>query len=211
MEIDSFLVKGFANYMFNKYELDVKLKSKSVFMKFVAWFLNLCGIIDKKHFMERYSTVIGNNVYLPFEIGGYVDKFPLEKQIATIVHECQHAVQKIKDGTWKFSWRYLTNTSARARYEAHAYVTNMEIHHWYADKMLSPKFLSDLLYNYGCKKRDVELSRAILQYNYPEIAKGIYHSVATISAIGWFENIAQINCRGKGKAYHDKYYGGCDE
>lgn len=149
-------VVAFWKYMSREYGFKVMDKGDSVGMKFVGELLEKIGIQDKKDFMERYSTTIGDLVYVPFEIGkgGYGDWL---NQVMTCVHEAQHVVQYKRDEVG-FVSGYVFSSATRAHYEMDAYRTNLEMY-WFltGGKMLSAKAVAGLLRGYGVKAVDMRV------------------------------------------------------
>ena len=157
------LVRAFSRHMLDYYDLEVVQKTDSAFMKLLAWVLNTIGVMDKKAFMENASTTIGNKIYLPFVLGEASDKFTFPNQISILTHECQHKVQRLKDGRG-FYFSYLFSSAKRAAYEADGYRVNLELFFWYTGHLLNINAISTAIQkNYGCTKADAEMAKTILE------------------------------------------------
>lgn len=193
----------FINYMLRKHGLKTVDKKKSWIMKVIAWFLGTFGIMNSEDFMKYYSVNIFNRVYIPWRVGEAED-LRLSSQMSTIIHECQHAVQQKMEG-FLYNIFYLFSSKSRSFYETEAYRTNMEIHYWYTNKIISPLILSELLKNYGCSLQDVEASRRSLEAASSLVAQGTVITEATKNALSWI-NRNMSGLKGKGVLLPDKYY-----
>jgi len=191
------LVRAFARYMLDYYGLEVVQKSDSRFMRLLAWFLNLIGVMDKKQFLEKASTVIGNKLYLPFVIGEDPDNWAFSKQISIIAHECQHRVQRIEDGK-AFNYRYLFSSSRRAAYEADAYRVNLELYFWYTGRLLNISAIAEAIKeNYGCTSNDSAMAKKMLERSSRLVLEGLIVSKAAKVAMAWIrENADDYKRRG---------------
>jgi len=201
-ELTSQQVIDFANYMFKYFGLEPRNKRKSLIMNIASWFAEKLGYMSKENFLKNYTTVFRGKVYLPFTIGNNTEYW-LNGQVAIIVHECQHAVQKRINK--KFNYEYLFSTSKRAFYEADAYRTNMEMHFWSTKKLLSPVKLASKLYNYGCKTIDVAMAKIALERSLSLVKDGIIISEATKRAIDYL-NKNMPEHKSTGKIMSEEYY-----
>lgn len=176
-------------YMRGVYGTRVVQKGDSAAMQSAGWALDLMGIHDAKTFMSKYATTIGHTIYLPYEIGKTDDSAVLAKQIATCVHEHQHVVQ-YDAGGWRWQVAYLTDSTARARYEAEAYATNLELAYWYNKAKLDPVALAEKLVAYGCRAADVAVAKQHLQAAaFIAWRGGVAHEPSR-RAIAWLETHA---------------------
>lgn len=149
------MVKELWKHMSKKYDVTVVQKKTSRFMKLVAWFLSTFKILDKERFLTRYTTTIGTKIYAPFTPGARDTAWSLPSQIATIVHEIKHALQyrntsKSRIGDLLFFWRYLTDDWKRTNYEIEAYILNMELFFWAAERVFQAETMATKLYDYNC-------------------------------------------------------------
>ena len=180
------LVKDFWNYMSDLYDTTTVTKADSAFMKTVGWALNLMKIQDKTTFMNKYTTTIGKTIYVCFKVGDPVSK-DLASQISICTHEHQHVVQYRKGG-FDFKMEYLLQHDQRAKYEAQAYTTNMEIYYWYTGKILNSDSLANKLSAYGCDSKDIMVAKTILDTNARIIKRGGIIYEASQKAIDWLND-----------------------
>ena len=138
--------KIFADKMFERFGLTAKDKSDVPFMRVVARFLDTIGVMDKQTFLDNYTTTIGSRVYLNFEPGS--DVLKPESQIALVAHECQHKHQ-MDTGHGMYSVKYLLFPKCRARFEADALSTTMEVYYACTQKHLDPHKLATSLKSYA--------------------------------------------------------------
>ena len=118
-------VRAFWDFMTQHYGTSVINKQDAIAMKVVARVLDTLGIVDRDSFLKEFTTTIGRRIYIPFTIG---DASPLDlwSQIALCVHEHQHVVQHDKLGL-RYELTYLASKADRARYEAEAYRSELEV------------------------------------------------------------------------------------
>lgn len=188
-KLSSDLVKAFWKHMSNLYGTRITNKSDSNFMKLISQFLDIMKIQDKAMFMNNYATTIGKTIYLPFEIGEVSGKWDLPKQMSICPHEHQHVQQYLRHG-FAYNFKYLTNSSDRARYEAEAYSTNIDMHYWYTGKLLNAHDLANKLFNYGCNLADVEMAEKLLKSYSFVTAYGGLTTEASVRAIRWMNDNA---------------------
>lgn len=159
------LVRAFWKRLMDDYDTELVRKQDSSFMSLIARSLGLIGVLDKDAFMSRFTTTIGHKIYTPFELGvpGEGGRHSLVAQVIIGAHEHQHVEQSNRDGPVEFSWKYLLDASARALYEAEAYLTSMELNWFIFGKRPKSKLYADKLKSYGCDATDVELARRRLE------------------------------------------------
>jgi hypothetical protein len=68
MRVTSDQVKKFWVYMCRKYKCRVIDKNSAEEMRIVAWALDAMGVQNKKVFMTKFTTTLGDRIYVPFEI-----------------------------------------------------------------------------------------------------------------------------------------------
>jgi hypothetical protein len=169
-----------------EYKFKLINKKDSCFMKFIAWFLNLFGIMNKEMFMNNYTTTIGKKIYHSFEIGeGSEDE--LWGQIKTLIHEVIHTHQFEKEGFFTYSWRYLANRSKRAMYEAEAYRSGMVLDFLKFKMVEEPLSIAEKLYNYDLKEEHVKAVAIYLQESIEKIKKGEPFHPITEHALEWLK------------------------
>jgi hypothetical protein len=183
------LVIDLYGYMSGVYHSKVVPKGTSGAMKAAGWALDLMGIQDAQTFATRYTTTIGRTIYLPYALGETQDSAVLAKQIGTCVHEHQH-VEQYDNGGWRWQWAYLTDPSARARYEAEAYATDIEMAFWYNGARLDPYALAAKLKAYGCGAGDVAVAARILAASASIAWRGGVAHTPSRRAIAWLETHA---------------------
>lgn len=158
------LVIDLWTYMQSVYGSDVIQKADSELMKLVAGFLDVAGIQDDETFMQRFTTTLHNNIYIPFELGVVSPQgYDLWGQICICVHEHQHIEQGTREGWVQFSGQYLTSPAFRANFEAEAYGCNMELEYWRRGTSLNPKAYGQQrvegLSSYGCNAAQIEQAK----------------------------------------------------
>ena len=178
------LVKGLFGFMCSSYHSKVVAKDGSAAMKAAGWALSLMRIEDQNEFLNDFSTTLGRTIYIPYVPGEACDGWPLEHQIASIVHEHLH-VEQYNAGGWTWQWNYLTNPTKRAGYEAEAYATELETYYWYNKSHLDVHELASVLYSYGCSSADVAVTEAHLKAcSAIAWAGGVIHAPSQ-KAIAW--------------------------
>ena len=173
-------------YMSKYYDFDIIDKSNAKEMQIAGWALELMDIQDSDDFLKRYTTTIGRNIYVPFEIGeGSQSKLKL--QLCTLAHEAQHVVQ-FRRNSGKFVFRYLTSDAARASYEADALRANMEMYWYMTGKLLSPKKLSDSLVGYSIGDDDRRVVYKNLMISSKVVKRGGVITGTSKTLIKWMQN-----------------------
>lgn len=183
------LVIDLYGYMSSGYHSRVVQKGGSNAMQAAGWALDLMGIQDAQTFMKRYATTIGRTIYLPYAVGASQDPAVLAKEIATCVHEHQH-VEQYDAGGWRWQWAYMTDPTARARYEAEAYATNLEMAYWYDGGHLDPAALAAKLRAYGCGTADIAVAARMLAASASIAWRGGIAHTPSRRAIAWLETHA---------------------
>jgi hypothetical protein len=118
-------VKNFYAAAAKQYDAEFIDKSTSRGMKIIAGFLDIIGVMDKTDFMEHCTTTIGSGIYFPYTPGVATSQYPLDEQVSTLLHECQHIIQ-FDDDPVGFIISYLGDKSARAEFESAAYAADLE-------------------------------------------------------------------------------------
>lgn len=78
-------------------------KDESRFMRFIAWLITVCTFGRVKGFLDRYTTTIGQTIYLQTS---WFEK-PEWLRVATLRHERVHLRQQRRYGTVRFMFLYL--------------------------------------------------------------------------------------------------------
>jgi len=179
-------IQDYWAFMAQKYGSEVIDKDDSDLMQMVAGFLDLIEVQDKKLFMENYTTTIGDNIYIPFDLG-VAGLYNLWDQIETGAHEHQHIIQLHREGPLKFSLEYLASKKHRAWYEAEAYRCDMEIYFWRTGRIMSPGQLANRLKNYGVDQGDIDFMEQYFEASAMTIQEGGIISEASQVTIEWLE------------------------
>ncbi len=189
-EPSSSLVRAFWAHMTQRFQTKVVSKSSAAEMAFVSSFLDQLGIVDKDHFLRDYATTISRRIYLPFEPGVPSAAWPLWEQIVVGVHEHQHVVQSDDLGFVVFGARYLTNKAQRARFEAEAYRSTLEMSWWRFRSLPDPAALAQKLAGYGVDALDIKVTAAYLAASAASIKQGAIVNRSSAVALAWLNQHA---------------------
>ena len=188
MRVTGAQVKAFWTYMSKKYDFDIVTKSDDELMHIVGWALDQMGIMDKKKFLNNYTTTVcvGKHrvVYVNFEIGKG-SQSELIRQIGVAAHESQHVVQATRDPSQPI--KYLASDSSRAYYEADAYRASMEMHWFFTGKLISPKSLADKLKGYSVGAADRRICEKHLIIASKVVKRGGVITGTSKVAIRWWK------------------------
>jgi len=184
LELQPEEVRMFWRFMQERYRTTVVDKNNSIEMKLVARGLDALGIVNKDRFLKSFTTTIGRCIYTPFEVGSSKGGWDLWHQIVTCVHEHQHVVQHDREG-FKYEVSYVIDRAARARWEAEAYRSNIELEFWRYGTTPSAQHLASLLRDYGCRDDDIEVAAKSLALSAVSVEKGALINEATRVALGW--------------------------
>ena len=112
------------------------------------------------------------------------------------MHEHQHVVQHDREGL-SFEVSYLADRAARARWEAEAYRSNLELHFWRYGTTPSARRIAEVLGDYGCRPEDVDVAAKSLALSAVSIRKGAVINEATHVALGWLdEHVPRMRAKG---------------
>lgn len=178
-------VIDFWAYMCAHFKSSVVAKEKATEMSLVGAFLDGIGILKKEDFLSRFTTTIGNKIYVPFQIGSGSDA-ELWSQVLTCVHEHQHIVQSRKE-PWTYSTSYLVDKSSRVRYESEAYATAMELDYWRFRKVGKPSGYASSLIHYGLGPEHVAVAEKIMSISSLAIQRGAVLSESARVALRWLD------------------------
>lgn len=185
IEITPALVKDFwkdALVQFGARSVD---KNDSAFMKGIGSFLDFLNVLDSEEFLENFTTTIFTTIYRPFEIGNDADGWGLWSQISICVHELVH-VQQYLDNPFGFPFKYLAK-SPRAEYEAQAYSSELELHHWRHGELFDIRNRLQTLRNYSLEAEHIDYAVAYLEsIGETVLAGGTVNPVAAW-ALDWLE------------------------
>lgn len=160
-------------------------KETSLSMHLAGLGLGVLRIQKPIEFMERYTTVIGRRIYVPYTPGDGPSEAVLWRQASTAAHEHQHVLQAKRDGFVRFASRYLRSAKHRAAYEAEAYGGDIELLVWARRKARSAKSVADGLAAYGVGLRHREAALETLLGYEASAAEGVLRNEATQWAAAW--------------------------
>lgn len=180
------VVAGLWAHLQAHYGTTIIAKDDDAGMKRVATVLDALGVLDRERFLREYATTIGRSIYLPFVPGEATPAWDLWTQLTIGVHEHQHVVQHVRDGL-AFEVEYLVDSSARARHEAEAYLTQLELHRWRFGEMPPPRRYAEKLAAYACTETDILWAAQYLTLAAAAISAGGRVTEAGAVAISWLE------------------------
>lgn len=190
-------VWAFWQFMRERFRTTVVNKRDAVEMQVVAQVLDALGVQQSSRFLKSYTTTLGRRIYTPFEIGVPRGGWDLWSQVVVCVHEHQHVVQHDREGL-SFEVSYLADRAARARWEAEAYRSNLELHFWRYGTTPSARALAGLLTEYGCRPADVEVAAQSLALSAAAVRRGAVINEATHVALGWLnEHVPHLRAGGR--------------
>ena len=193
MKLDSpELARAFIKHMCWSFDAVVSPKKNAIEMLAVSGALARMGVMDRKTFLESYATTLGRKLYLPFEPGVASDGWSLWGQMVTVAHECQHVVQYDRLGALRFARDYIVSTAGRAKLEAEAYRTNLELHYWRYGTIADAHALASGLKAYGCNDADVAFADQFLRLSGASVQAGAVINSASHTAVEWLKQNAQL-------------------
>lgn len=185
-EIQPEEVVAFWKHMQKRFETATVNLGDAAEMKIIAQALDTLGILKKERFLKNFTTTIGRRIYTPFAVGSPRGGWDLWNQVVICVHEHQHVVQHDREGL-SYELSYLADRAARARFEAEAYRSNLEMHFWRYRKTQSARRLAEFLFDYGCREEDVEVAAQALALSNVSIRQGAVLNEATRAALEWLD------------------------
>jgi len=189
-------VWAFWRFMQDHYRTTVVNKRDALEMQLVAQALDALGIQSRDRFLRNFTTTLGRRIYTPFEVGSPRGGWDLWSQVVICVHEHQHVVQHDREGL-SFEVSYLADRAARARWEAEAYRSNLELHFWRYGTTPSARRIAEVLGDYGCRPEDVDVAAKSLALSAVSIRKGAVINEATHVALGWLdEHVPRLRAKG---------------
>ena len=189
-------VWAFWRFMQDHYRTTVVNKRDAFEMQLVAQALDALGIQSRDRFLRNFTTTLGRRIYTPFEVGSPRGGWDLWSQVVICVHEHQHVVQHDREGL-SFEVSYLADRAARARWEAEAYRSNLELHFWRYGTTPSARRIAEVLGDYGCRPEDVDVAAKSLALSAVSIRKGAVINEATHVALGWLdEHVPRLPAKG---------------
>ena len=189
-------VWAFWRFMQDHYRTTVVNKRDALEMQLVAQALDALGIQSRDRFLRNFTTTLGRRIYTPFEVGSPRGGWDLWSQVVICVHEHQHVVQHDREGL-SFEVSYLADRAARARWEAEAYRSNLELHFWRYGTTPSARRIAEVLGDYGCRPEDVDVAAKSLALSAVSVRKGAVINEATHVALGWLdEHVPRLRAKG---------------
>ncbi len=189
-------VWAFWRFMQDHYRTTVVNKRDALEMQLVAQALDALGIQSRDRFLRNFTTTLGRRIYTPFEVGSPRGGWDLWSQVVICVHEHQHVVQHDREGL-SFEVSYLADRAARARWEAEAYRSNLELHFWRYGTTPSARRMAEVLSDYGCRPEDVDVAAKSLALSAVSVRKGAVINEATHVALGWLdEHVPRLRAKG---------------
>ena len=189
-------VWAFWRFMQDHHRTTVVNKRDALEMQLVAQALDALGIQSRDRFLRNFTTTLGRRIYTPFEVGSPRGGWDLWSQVVICVHEHQHVVQHDREGL-SFEVSYLADRAARARWEAEAYRSNLELHFWRYGTTPSARRIAEVLGDYGCRPEDVDVAAKSLALSAVSIRKGAVINEATHVALGWLdEHVPRLPAKG---------------
>ena len=189
-------VWAFWRFMQDHYRTTVVNKRDAFEMQLVAQALDALGIQGRDRFLRNFTTTLGRRIYTPFEVGSPRGGWDLWSQVVICVHEHQHVVQHDREGL-SFEVSYLADRAARARWEAEAYRSNLELHFWRYGTTPSARRIAEVLGDYGCRPEDVDVAAKSLALSAVSVRKGAVINEATYVALGWLdEHVPRLRAKG---------------
>lgn len=189
-------VWAFWRFMQERFRTSVVNKRDALEMQLVAQALDALGVQSREHFLRNFTTTIGRRIYMPFDVGVPRGGWDLWSQIVVCVHEHQHVVQHDREGL-SFEVSYLADRAARARWEAEAYRSNLELHFWRYGTTPSARRIAEALSDYGCRPEDVDVAAKSLALSAVSARRGAVMNEATHVALGWLdEHLPRLRAKG---------------
>ncbi len=188
-EIQSDEVVSFWRHMQERFGTTTVNKADAVEMQIIAGVLDTLGILDQERFLKSFTTTLGRKIYTPFEVGSANDGWDLWDQVVVCVHEHQHVVQHDREGL-SFEVSYVADRAARARFEAEAFRSNLEMHFWRYGSTTRSRPLAELLHDYGCRPDDVEVAAHSLALANVSVRRGAVLNESTRAALDWLDSHA---------------------
>ena len=189
-------VWAFWRFMQDHFRTTVVNKRDAFEMQLVAHALDTLGVQSRDRFLRNFTTTLARRIYTPFDLGVPRGGWNLWSQVVVCVHEHQHVVQHDREGL-SFEVSYLADRAARARWEAEAYRSNLELHFWRYGTTPSARRIAEVLTDYGCRPEDVAVATKSLALSAVSVRKGAVLNEATHVALGWLdEHVSRLRAKG---------------
>lgn len=167
----------------------VEPKEESALMKAVSFGMDLgsnfsSGLPAGSDFMTRYATTIAKTIYLPKSIR----ENPLSL-CEVVTHESEHVLQ-FDDTNVEFAWFYLTDSTARAQFEADAYASGIAVRCWLTGATPTesiPWVLDSLVKGYHLKAEDKAYAETALKSHMASLSSGIVMTRSARTAIAFLD------------------------
>jgi hypothetical protein len=141
------------------------------------------GIAPAADFMSKFTTTIGNRIYMPA-----VHRSPPDRFVEVATHEFEH-VDQWNRAHVEMPWLYLTEPEARVHYEADAYAAGLAITYWLTGLLPADTVehaVALLVGSYHLRPEDANLATDLLRSHVASIKSGLAMSKAARVAIEWF-------------------------
>ncbi len=189
------LVAEFTTWLAGQCHARVFDKRSAVEMRIAAVVLSLVGIQRPEYFLSNSATTLPlpgpggaiASIYLPYTPGVETDAWPLDVQMGAIVHECEHALQYVREGAPGMAWRYLTIPRALVEYEVEARAAQRCYLTWRGALGYPADFLADSLGEYGVGVRWVAYAREVSVALAVPIERGAPVTASWRLALPWLD------------------------
>lgn len=179
------VAKKLQEHLSVEYGSTVENKEDSTLMRAVSFGMDIgsnfsSGLPGGADFMTRFATTLAKTIYLPKSIR----ENPLSL-CEVVTHENEHVLQFI-DTNVEFAWFYLTDSVARAQFEADAYASGIAVRSWltgHAPTDSIPWVLDTLVQSYHLKPEDKPYAETALKSHMASIGAGLYMTRSARSAI----------------------------
>jgi hypothetical protein len=179
------VAKKLQEHLSVEYGSTVENKEDSTLMKAVSFGMDIgsnfsSGLPGGADFMTRFATTLAKTIYLPKSIR----ENPLSL-CEVVTHENEHVLQFI-DTNVEFAWFYLTDSVARAQFEADAYASGIAVRSWLTGQAPTdsiPWVLDTLVQSYHLKPEDKPYAETALKSHMASIGAGLYMTRSARSAI----------------------------
>lgn len=176
------------DHMRRYYNTRIVSKEDQELMQMIGQSLDIMGIMDKDRFLKTYTTTIGDVIYVPFEIGVATSRHSLHSQLYICGHEHQHYVQW-RDGRLQFMLEYLSDPTQRAKYEANAMHTSMELRWWHEKRIPNIPNYAMKLRHYNCPQEDIAVAQKTLEISSLVVRQGGITTEAGKALIHYLEHL----------------------
>ena len=184
------VAQGLQEHLRKEISFSVCDKETSDIMKAVAFGMDIgskftSGIPTGSSFMTNYATTLGPVVFLPQSIRDN----PLSL-CEVITHEAQHVLQFQSTGL-EFAWFYLTDSAARAQFEADAYASGIAVRCWLTGvvpQTLVASVVASLVLGYHLRPEDTTYAEAAIKSHMASLASGLVMTKSARIALAYLNH-----------------------